>query len=64
MEKAMIYKKMSDILEALEFLKVQAKQTRNEDVINLIDSTFNIFLVSYNTILRQDMLASPPSDAA
>ncbi|MBU0799785.1 MAG: hypothetical protein KKA05_02155 [Alphaproteobacteria bacterium] len=52
-ERAKSIEKVEAIVEALNYLKNSA-HGENEDIYNLLNSTFNIALVFYNTLLREE----------
>jgi hypothetical protein len=49
------FAKASQILKAMEFLRIEAKATRIEEIVTMIDASFNLLLTTYYCILRYEM---------
>lgn len=47
--------KIEDIIAALDYLRNEAKRSGNEDIYNLIDSTFSICLHTFCIIRRYEL---------
>jgi len=47
--------KIEDIITALDYLRNEAKRSGNEDIYNLIDSTFSICLHTFCIIRRYEL---------
>lgn len=52
----------SRILEAMDFLRGEAVNTRIPEIIEMIDASFRLLLNSYYCILRYEMKELPPSN--
>jgi hypothetical protein len=48
------FAKASQVLKALDFLRVEAKATRIEEIVTMIDASFNLLLTTYYCILRYE----------
>jgi hypothetical protein len=51
----------SHILQAMDFLRQEAVNTRIPEIIEMIDACFRLLLTSYYCILRYEMRDLPPS---
>jgi hypothetical protein len=56
------FEQASRILEAMDFLRREAVDTRIPEIIEMIDASFRLLLTSYYCILRYEMKKLPPSD--
>lgn len=52
------------ILNAMDLMRREAKKTRIEEVVTMIDATFRILLTTYCSILRYEMTKLPGTDDA
>ena len=52
----------SRILEAMDFLRGQAMNTRIEEIVTMVDASFRILLTTYYCILRYEMQKLSPAD--
>lgn len=52
----------SRILEAMDFLRKEAVNTRIPEIITMVDASFRLLLTSYYCILRYEMKDLPPND--
>ncbi|QQG36617.1 MAG: hypothetical protein HYS17_02210 [Micavibrio aeruginosavorus] len=57
------YTRIVGIIEALVYLKGEAKKTGNEDIEILIQSTFNIIITTYCLVLRNGCLDESDKDS-
>ena len=49
------FDKASQILKAMDFLRIEAKVTGIEEIVTMIDASFNLLLTTYYCILRYEM---------
>jgi hypothetical protein len=49
------FAKASQILKAMDFLRIEAKVTGIEEIVTMIDASFNLLLTTYYCILRYEM---------
>jgi hypothetical protein len=56
------FEQASRILDAMDFLRREAVDTRIPEIIEMIDASFRLLLTSYYCILRYEMKNIPPSD--
>jgi hypothetical protein len=56
------FEQASHILEAMDFLRGEAVNTRIPEIVTMIDAAFRLLLTSYYCILRYEMKDLPPSD--
>jgi hypothetical protein len=49
------FTKASQILEAMDFLRREAETTRIEEIVTMIDASFNLLVTTYYCILRYEM---------
>jgi hypothetical protein len=54
----------SRILQAMDFLRGEAENTRIEEIVTMIDATFRILVATYCSILRYEMTKLPGTDDA
>src|SRR2546426_7201442 len=52
----------SQILQAMDFLRGQAMNTRIEEIVTMVDASFRILLTTYYCILRYEMQKLSPVD--
>jgi hypothetical protein len=52
----------SRILEAMDFLRGEAVNTRIPEIITMIDASFQLLLTTYYCLMRYGMKDLPPSD--
>ncbi len=45
----------SRVLEAMDFLRGEAKKTGIEEIVTMVDASFRLLLTSYYCILRYEM---------
>jgi hypothetical protein len=50
------------ILEAMDFLRGQATNTRIEEIVTMVDASFRILVTTYYCILRYEMQKLSPVD--
>jgi hypothetical protein len=53
------FEQASHILEAMDFLRREAVNTRIPEIIEMIDASFRLLLTSYYCILRYEMRGLP-----
>jgi hypothetical protein len=49
------FTKASQILRAMDFLRIEAETTGIEEIVTMIDASFNLLLTTYYCILRYEM---------
>jgi len=49
------FAKASQILKAMDFLRGEAESTRIEEIVTMIDASFNLLVTTYYCILRYEM---------
>jgi hypothetical protein len=49
------FTKASQILKAMDFLRREAETTGIEEIVTMIDASFNLLLTTYYCILRYEM---------
>jgi hypothetical protein len=49
------FDKAEQVLKAMDFLRREAKATRIEEIVTMIDASFNLLLTAYYCILRYEM---------
>jgi hypothetical protein len=49
------FAKASQILRAMDFLRIEAETTGIEEIVTMIDASFNLLLTTYYCILRYEM---------
>ena len=49
------FAKASQVLKAMDFLRIEAKATRIEEIVTMIDASFNLLMTTYYSILRYEM---------
>jgi hypothetical protein len=49
------FAKASQILKAMDFLRGEAVKTNIEEIITMIDASFNLLVTTYYCILRYEM---------
>jgi hypothetical protein len=49
------FTKASQILKAMDFLRIEAETTGIEEIVTMIDASFNLLLTTYYCILRYEM---------
>lgn len=49
------FAKASQILKAMDFLRIEAETTGIEEIVTMIDASFNLLLTTYYCILRYEM---------
>lgn len=49
------FAKASQILKAMDFLRIEAETTRIEEIVTMIDASFNLLVTTYYCILRYEM---------
>ena len=49
------FAKASQILKAMDFLRSEAETTRIEEIVTMIDASFNLLVTTYYCILRYEM---------
>ncbi len=49
------FAKASQILKAMDFLRGEAENTRIEEIVTMIDASFNLLVTTYYCILRYEM---------
>ena len=54
-------KKIEEIIAALDYLRIEARKSGNEDIYNLIDSTFSICLRTFCIINRYELNKTMPN---
>lgn len=52
---------LGNVIEAMDFLRSEAKKSGVEEIIRLVDSTFEIIYTTYYTIVRYQMMSLPGS---
>jgi hypothetical protein len=52
----------SRILAAMDFLRGEAKETRIDEIVTMIDASFRILVTTYYCILRYEMAKLPGTD--
>jgi hypothetical protein len=52
----------SRILAAMDFLRGEAKETRIQEIVTMIDASFRILVTTYYCILRYEMAKLPGTD--
>src|ERR1700691_3203844 len=58
------FAKASQILKAMEFLRIEAETTRIEEIVTIIDASFNLLVTTYYCILRNEMTKLPGAEGA
>ncbi len=48
------FAKAAQILRAMDFLRIEAKATQIEEIVTMIDASFNLLLTTYYCILRYE----------
>ena len=56
------FAKASQILKAMEFLRIEAETTRIEEIVTIIDASFNLLVTTYCCILRYEMTKLPGAE--
>jgi hypothetical protein len=49
------FAKAEQILKAMDFLRGEAEKTRIEEIVTMIDASFNLLVTTYYCILRYEM---------
>ena len=49
------FTKAGQILEAMDFLRGEAVKTRIDEIVTMIDATYNLLITTYYCILRYEM---------
>jgi hypothetical protein len=52
----------SRILDAMDFLRGEAKKTRIEEIVTMVDGNFRMLVTIYYCILRYEMAELPGTD--
>ena len=52
----------SRILDAMDFLRGEAKKTRIEEIVTIVDANFRLLVTTYYCILRYEMTELPGTD--
>ena len=53
---------LEGIVSAMDYLRTQALKTGIEEIVIIVESTFNILCAVYYCILRHDMMGLPPTE--
>jgi hypothetical protein len=56
------FEQASRVLEAMDFLRREAVNTRIPEIITMIDASFQLLLTSYYCIRRYEMKNLPPAN--
>ena len=49
------FEQASRVLEAMDFLRGEAKKTGIEEIVTMVDASFRLLLTSYYCIMRYEM---------